>query len=66
MIMSPVRARRFPAGDVLAAAALTIFALTALSAASRAELPATVAAAVDSGGDKGLPPSPGPTDPNGP
>jgi hypothetical protein len=67
MLMRAKRTRRVLSADVLAAA-LTIVTLTAASADTRAAAApgAPMAALADDGGGRGLPPSPGPTDPNGP
>jgi hypothetical protein len=67
MLMRAKRSRRTLSADVLAAMALTIVTLAAASADTRTSAPGTpVAALADDGGGKGLPPSPGPTNPNGP
>jgi hypothetical protein len=64
-----VSAPRRLGADVLAAAALTLLSLAAASAATveraASGLPVETVAAGDRT-DKGLPPSPGPTNPNGP
>lgn len=68
MLMRAKRSRRALSADVLAAVALTLVTLAAASAeAPKAVAPGTpVVALYDDGGGKGLPPLPGPTDPNGP
>jgi hypothetical protein len=68
MIMSLKRRPRILSADVLAAAMLTLLTLTAASAATldQGDPASPPAAAVVGSGDDGMPPSPGPTDPNGP
>lgn len=73
MIMRAVlragRPLRAPSVHVLMAALLTVVTLAAATAEVRQDAaPAMPIAAVADDGvpDKGLPPSPGPTDPNGP
>ena len=68
MLMRRPRMLRILSADVLAAATLTLLTLAAASAATLDHgapgTPSAAAAVVS--GDEGLPPSPGPTDPNGP
>jgi hypothetical protein len=68
MPMMSERMRRALSADVLAAVALTLVTLAGAAAETRAvaAADAVVMALADDGGNKGLPPSPGPTDPNGP
>jgi hypothetical protein len=68
MLMRAERSRRILPADVLAATALTLVTLAVASADTwKAAAPGTpVVALYDDGGGRGLPPLPGPTDPNGP
>jgi hypothetical protein len=65
MPVRPASALRILSADVLAAAALTIATIAAASAATQTGAAPTAIAAVDRS-DKGLPPTPGPTNPNEP
>jgi hypothetical protein len=67
MLMRPAGALRILSADVLAAAVLTLLTLAAASAATlTVAAPGTPVTAVAGDGDRGQPPLPGPTDPNGP
>jgi hypothetical protein len=62
------RLGRTLSADVAAATVLTLLALASLPAHARADTaagPLACAAAVDDGQSRGLPPSPGPTNPDG-